>query len=341
MKYELDRSAAAELTRLVLVRMNRHEAILTPISFAVWFEYLSGVNVRLRQEMDALLEKDTAIDDQRIQTLYDRFVSECNADAQNLVRGNAQRILSEIRIYAENADHKATEFGGHLERSAGLMSEQAAPPALQAMVAELRVETSAMQSAVQDLSQNLAHSQQEIEKLRVQLEHARTEALTDPLTGLLNRRGFEMRLMEAFDATNANGIETSLIVIDIDHFKKVNDTYGHLFGDKVIRAVAEVLKASVKDSGIVARLGGEEFGALLPGMNLGNAHALAERIRKTMEKGKIRRIDQNAHIEGITISLGIALLLRDENHATFIDRADKALYASKENGRNRVTIAQA
>lgn len=340
MKYDLDRNAAAELARLALVRMNRHEAVLTPVSFAVWFEYLSGTNERLRLEMDGLLEKDAIIDDRVVQTLYNRFVSECNADAQNLIRGNAQRILSEIKSYAENADHKAVEFGGHLERSAGLMSEQSAPPELQAVVAELRVETTSMRSAVHDLSRNLEQSQQEIEKLRVQLEHARTEAMTDPLTGLFNRRGFEGRLMEAFDATSADGTETSLIVVDIDHFKKVNDTYGHLFGDKVIRAVAEVLKATVKDSGIVARLGGEEFGVLLPGAGLANAHALAENIRKTMERGRIRRIDKNEHIEGITISLGIAVLQRDEDHSTFIDRADKALYASKENGRNRVTIAQ-
>lgn len=339
MKYELERSAAAEMTRLVLVRMNRHEAVITPTSFAVWFEYLSGTNPRLRQEMDALLDKNTVMDDRLVQTLFERFVSECNADAQNLVRGNAQRILNEIKGYAESADHKATEFGGHLERSAGLMEEQSAPPALQALVAELRVETNAMQTAVRDLSHNLEQSQQEIEQLRVQLDRARTEALTDPLTGLLNRRGFEMRLMEAFEATSSSGAAAALIIIDIDHFKRVNDTYGHLFGDKVIRAVAEILKASIKDAGVVARLGGEEFGVLLAATGLDGAQVLAERIRKTMEKGRIRRLDRDEHIEGITISLGIAVLRGDEDHVALIDRADKALYASKENGRNRVTVA--
>jgi diguanylate cyclase len=340
MKYDLDRNASAELTRLVLFRMSQHEAVFTPVSFAVWYEHLAGINLRLSHAIDVLLEEKAPLNDQAIQKLYEQFVSESNTEAQGLIRDNAQVILNEIKRYAENADHKANEYGGHLERSAGLMTEQTASPALKAVVEGLRIETTSMQVAVRDLSQNLEQSQQKIEELRLQLDRARTEAVTDPLTGLLNRRGFELRLMEAFESTNANGKQTSLIMIDIDHFKKVNDTYGHLFGDKVIRALAEMLKANVNNKGTVARLGGEEFGILLPDSGIEDAHTLAEKIRQMMERGKIRRIDKNDHIEGITISLGVAKLLSDDDHTTFIDRADKALYVSKANGRNQVTLSQ-
>jgi len=139
--------------------------------------------------------------------------------------------------------------------------------------------------------------------------------------------------------SQASSTEISLIMLDIDHFKKINDTHGHLFGDKVIRGIAEVLKANVKGKDAIARLGGEEFGVLLPETSLSGAQALADKIRQTVEKGRIRRQDGKGEVGGITVSLGVAELNRAEDTAAFLNRADKALYFSKENGRNRVSLA--
>jgi diguanylate cyclase len=340
MKYELDRNASAELMRLVLQRMSRYTAAFTPFCYAVWYEYLAGINPSLRQEMDGLLAKGGIVDDDVIQKLYEDYVSECNTDAERVIGNDAQRILEDIKNFASDADYRASEYGNHLERSAGLLMQQSEPPELQAVVVDLHQQTVSMQVAMRDLNQNLEQSQKEINILRQQLDHARVEALTDPLTGVLNRRGFELCLMEVLEAAHADGTPTSLVMIDIDHFKKVNDTHGHLFGDKVIRALAEVLKANVKGKDAVARLGGEEFGLLLPDTGVDGAKVLAEKIRQTMERGKIRRVDKNESIGGITISLGLALLIQGEDHAQLIDRADKALYASKTGGRNRVSISQ-
>lgn len=339
MKYDLDRNASAELTRLVLQKMSAQEARFTPTCFTVWYEFLSGANLRLSHAMHLLLDGDLPINDQAIQYLYDQHVSEFNVEAQQVIRDTAHRILSEIKIQTDKADHKASEYSGHLARSVGLMTEQLPTPALQAVVGELRQETDTMQAAVRDLSQNLAKSQSEIDELRQQLDLARAEALSDPLTGLLNRRGFQISLTDALDASKIQATPVTMIMIDIDHFKKVNDTYGHVFGDKVIRALAEVLKLHVKNEGTVARLGGEEFGILMTKKSLEEAQALAERIRLAMEHGKIRRIEKNDQIDGITVSSGVAKLLEDEEHVAFIDRADKALYQAKELGRNRVSLA--
>lgn len=338
LKYDQDRNASAELFRLVLQHMSKHEAAFTPCCYAVWYEYLAGINLRLKLAMDEMLAQSLPMDDTAIDELFREYVSELRGDAQRLIGDNAQRILSDILRHAEEADHRAHEYGENLDKSASLL-DNSSVDALRTVVTDLQSDTQQMRSAVVSLQGNLQHSRQEIVQLKRELEHARVEALTDPLTGTLNRRGFELQFSRLLAEPETAHKEISLIMLDIDHFKKINDTHGHLFGDKVIRGVAEVLKANVKGKDAIARLGGEEFGVLLPETSLAGAQVLADRIRQMVEKGRIRRLDGKDEIGGITISLGVAELNPDESTAALLDRADKALYISKQNGRNRVSIA--
>lgn len=338
LKYDQDRNASAELFRLVLQQMSKYTAAFTPCCYAVWYEYLAGINLRLKLAMDERVAQSQPFDDAAIEDLFQEYVSELRGDAQRLIGDNAQRILNDILRHAEEADHRAHEYGENLQQSAQLLDAPSAE-ALRSVVTNLQADTHKMRSAVVDLQGNLAHSREEIETLKRELEHARVEALADPLTGALNRRGFDMQFSRLLAESETSNGEISLIMLDIDHFKKINDTHGHLFGDKVIRGVAEVLKANVKGRDAIARLGGEEFGVLLPETSLSGAKVLADKIRQMVEKGRIRRQDGKDEIGGITISLGVAELNRDEDTAAFLNRADMALYFSKENGRNRVSIA--
>lgn len=337
-KYDQDRNASAEIFRLVLQNMSKHEAAFTPCCYAVWYEYVAGINLRLKRAMDNMLARSEPMNDAAIDELFDQYVSELSQDAERLIGDNAQRILNDILRHAEAADHKAHEYGDNLEHSAQLL-DQSGSEALQAIVTNLKSDTLHMRSAVLDLQGNLQNSRQEIEQLKRELEHARVEAVTDPLTGTLNRRGFELRFSRLLEEPGIAGKPVSLIMLDIDHFKKINDTHGHLFGDKVIRGVAEILKANVKGRDAVARLGGEEFGVLLPDTPIDGAQMLADKIRRMVELGRIRRHDGSDEIGGITISLGVAELNQLEETNDFVNRADKALYLSKENGRNRVSVA--
>ena len=162
-------------------------------------------------------------------------------------------------------------------------------------------------------------------------------ALTDPLTGLLNRRGFDQQMQRIGQGSAAG---CTLLIIDIDHFKAINDAHGHLLGDKVIVAVANVLRGCIGERGPIARIGGEEFAVLLSHTSSAGGVELAERIRAAVEHGKIRRADTDESIGNVTVSLGLASCGENEQFEAMIARADRALYQSKTAGRNRVTVAE-
>jgi diguanylate cyclase len=188
---------------------------------------------------------------------------------------------------------------------------------------------------------HLDESRREIEKLRGEILQAREDALTDKLTGLLNRRGFELAFQDGLAAHDRRlSPSPSLLIADVDHFKKINDGYGHTFGDDVIRTVAKILRDNVKGKDVAARYGGEEFIVLLPDTPLQGAHFLAEKIRTTVAQSRFRRSNDSEADASVTISIGVARYRHGETPLDLIERADVALYASKANGRNRVTVAE-
>jgi diguanylate cyclase (GGDEF)-like protein len=170
----------------------------------------------------------------------------------------------------------------------------------------------------------------------MQLHRAKTMASTDGLTGIYNRRGFETRIIETLAAAGRNGLGLSLLIIDIDHFKRLNDEFGHLLGDEVLRQVAKVFTQQLRKNDVVCRYGGEEFAILLPETTTERAQAVAEKLRRVVADHQFPGVPRP-----VTISLGIAdcpthAASRDE----LVRAADEALYAAKQNGRNRVETAQ-
>jgi diguanylate cyclase (GGDEF)-like protein len=164
-------------------------------------------------------------------------------------------------------------------------------------------------------------------------------AMTDPLTGLANRRRMEFQGRIAVREARTAGTPLALFAIDIDHFKAVNDAYGHATGDAVLARIAQECQRTLRQHDLIGRIGGEEFAGLLPGTSLETAVQVAERIR-----GGVAALDLDDLVPGlrVTISLGVAALDRhDGDFATLLDRADKALYRAKESGRDRVEVAAA
>ena len=157
------------------------------------------------------------------------------------------------------------------------------------------------------------------------IDTERRAAETDPLTGLLNRRGFDARVPE--------GAPGAMLILDIDGFKGVNDRYGHAVGDTVLRDLAVILTGTLRRRDVLARLGGEEFGVFLPGLTIGDAREAAERLRSAVA-GQLR-----AEVEPVTVSVGVAIARAGLSREALIAEADRGLYAAKQGGRNRVCMA--
>ncbi len=164
----------------------------------------------------------------------------------------------------------------------------------------------------------------------------RTESLTDPLTSLANRKYFDQALASAIAEAAADNEAMSLLMTDIDHFKKFNDTYGHLTGDQVLRLVALSVKQNVKGQDIAARYGGEEFAVILPNTVLRSAVTVADHIRRAVMSKELMKRSTGEHLGRVTISIGVAALRPGDSAQSLIGRADACLYAAKRSGRNRV-----
>ncbi|MBN1853608.1 MAG: diguanylate cyclase [Pirellulales bacterium] len=166
-----------------------------------------------------------------------------------------------------------------------------------------------------------------------QIESHLADARTDGLTGLANRRAFDEELSRRLSELERNGGVFTLLLIDVDHFKKINDQYGHLAGDSILtQCVADVLCATKRRMDVVTRFGGDEFAVIFPGSALKEAGVAAERLRVTIGNKKFP-VD-NTEIK-VTISLGLAEALPGEDSNSLIKRADSALYMAKNAGRNR------
>ena len=174
------------------------------------------------------------------------------------------------------------------------------------------------------------------EKLRDNVQYSMEMALTDPLTGLFNRRYMETHVGTLVERSAARGKSLSLLILDIDYFKSINDNFGHDAGDDVLREFAERLKASIRGIDLACRYGGEEFVVVMPDTDLGVATLVAERIRRRIA-GEPFPIEKGARAIEVTISVGIAARVGPQDNASqMLKRADEALYRAKRDGRNRV-----
>lgn len=336
--YRQDREASAEILRLVLQKMGGQPAAFTPHAYAVWYEHLAGINPPLSEALGKVLDGEAKLSNELAQALFEAYVTTGNAEAQRVFRQNVHSVLDNLAQFTEATGQETDRFSADLQKYGETLTRTLDEPALKDMISEISRDTRSMRKSVTSLQGKLQESRSEVERLQRELQNARTEALIDPMTQVLNRRGFDALLQKLAADPDLAGKRVSFLMLDIDFFKKVNDRYGHLFGDRVICAIAAALKAQVKGQDSVARLGGEEFAVVLPDTPLGGAYAVAERIRSRVEQGRIRCLDNQEYVGGVTVSLGVAGCAIDGDFTAAMARADEALYASKEAGRNRTTV---
>jgi diguanylate cyclase len=331
---------STDLLRRVLPLMSRHAAAMSPVSYAVWYEYVAQSSTTLCAAVDESVRRLGRLDEATTQAIYDQHLAGTDSNALREAADGLQRLLGGMASSAREAGNRTARFGDSLQRlSASLEVEsERQTEAISSLIGDTRE----MQSAMADLQMRLRENQLEIERLREEVRQARHEAAVDALTSLANRRAFDAELARQVDGRRAAdaaaaGSAPWLLMGDIDHFKQINDSWGHGFGDRVLCAVAQVLKSLAPEGALAARLGGEEFGLLLPGGEPDAVQALAERIRQRISAARVRRHGSEETLARVTLSIGMTALAPDDTAEGFIERADRALYASKQSGRDRVT----
>jgi len=343
MRYEHTFAQSAEFLRQAVKRMSQQEAGLHPFSYAIWYEYVSGINRDLQIALDARLASEGKLDDPAACALYYKHVADLDGKTALRLGDSVGHLVDHVADSATHAGDQASHYSDSLERWSETLQRPAngkgAPPPPPGLADILRG-TRDMQKAISDLQERLEDSSREARELRQEVVRAREEALVDGLTGLANRKGFDLALAAGLQQDSPPGPGPCLLMIDLDHFKRLNDNHGHLFGDKVLAGIGEMLRANVKGKDTAARYGGEEFAVILPRTPRGGALGLAEALRTLVASSRIRTGGSKQTLIGnITVSIGIADHVAGESAAEFISRADQALYAAKAQGRNRVSLA--
>jgi len=339
MLYTETKERSAELLRATLALMNLHGAAFNPVTYTVCYEYVAGLNARLNQAFDHFARAEPRLGDDTMVRLYREHIAGIDDKTMERISTDMQRVMIGMSESAARTGNEAGSFTQHLAGlSQALQSSDTERLGLHLGQALKHTET--MRSSAAALQAQVSASRREIEQLRADLQRAREDVFVDSLTKVLNRKGLDHKMGQLMRTPPVTGTRHALVMLDIDHFKGINDTHGHLMGDRVLSALGELLKLSVAEAGsTVARYGGEEFAVLLPNATPALAHEVAERIRLRTKALKIRQKHTNEVVLTLTVSAGVAAHQHGEDAAGWIARADKALYQSKESGRDRVSVA--
>lgn len=310
----------------------------SPSNYEIWVAYTTGGHPDLSREINLRLLRGEPFTDEFNNDLFERYFAKTRLSAQ-MVEASAgiARELEGVVSSLRGAGAQAGSYAGELESASQRMDTGLAPSDFRAIVARLAATTREMAAHNRELEQKMEVSSRQMETLQTTLQNVRIESLTDGLTGLANRKHFDETLNARLAEDQVDHAGLCLLLCDIDHFKRVNDTWGHQIGDQVIRYVATVLSAQVEGDFLATRYGGEEFALIMPRTKLAAAAEIAERIRTTIKAKTLSRKSTGEILGRVTISLGIARSSPDDDASTLIGRADACLYQSKRTGRDRVT----
>lgn len=328
------------LARRVIEDMESAGVWPTPLNFEIWVHYLGDPDGALGREIQRMLQASEPFTEATADMLAAEYLPRNRLTEEIRDAGRVlDRELSSVSEAIAKAHKSQTVYGQTLDKAATSMEATGDGAGLQVIVAGLTTATRQVQRENETLEKKLDVSTREVARLREHLEQVRRDALTDALTNLANRKAFDEHLEAACSKAEAEGGELTLAVLDIDHFKHFNDTWGHQTGDQVLRYVASVMGRVASHPRIAARYGGEEFALIFPDESAVRVEAALESIRKEIASRALRRRSTNDDLGAVTVSAGYARRHIGETAAALLERADSALYASKHAGRNQVTCA--
>lgn len=333
--YRDEMAQATEYLRLTLALLATHQIAPSPAHFRLGYDICAGRNEALKEAIEKILSTPEPDTQDALWALYKRTYVQ-DDKALDIMRQELRRIIVTVKGEFEQSGAALSTYSHTLNQFVELLEEGGPPEFMAAEVDKIIEKTRSAEMSQRSLSAQLTQIVSEVQSLRDELEYVRRESLTDALTGISNRKAFDSTLEHMVREARDAGSPFCILLADIDHFKKINDTHGHLVGDKILRFVAATIKRCIKGKDLVARYGGEEFGLLLPHTDLDSAHTVAEQIRQTVSSGKLKDKSNQESYGRVTISIGVAQFTVNDLPNTLVQRADRALYQAKERGRDRV-----
>lgn len=326
---------AAENLRLALPFISKHKSPVNPVNYAVWYEYVSGENLALSNAIDALLIDNKIISTEASQSLYEKHVLMDMPDRLESTNNGLRLVVDNTLSDINNVESTTNQCLSGFTDSQMALEDCTDISDLKNLIGNILENTEKMSETSNDLKQSLEQSSLEITHLKHELEAVKEAARIDSLTGLLNRGAFNHELNILCQGSST---DTALLLFDLDHFKNINDSYGHLLGDKVIQFFADLLKKHSGEHCLAARYGGEEMALLLLNTSQQKAFDIADTIRLNFANSRLKKRGRDESIGQVTVSVGISMKTKKDSPNDIIERADKALYQSKENGRNQINI---
>ncbi|MTW15508.1 diguanylate cyclase [Rhodoplanes serenus] len=336
-----DRSDDYERTvpfaKVALDQIKAFRQSAAPRNYEIWYHYATGYNPTLNRTINERLAKFGTLSTADLEQIHSDFFAPTRVGQQiDSIGGRVVGTLDQIMGVLEAAVGSTTRHSESLADASQQLGHAADGASIRRILGGLVRTVQAMEDSNRALEERLTASKEEINKLQRSLEEVRSESLTDPLTTLANRKCFDDALSRMVEHAHLRDEPLSLILTDIDHFKRFNDTYGHLTGDQVLRLVALSVKQNVKGQDLAARYGGEEFAVLLPDTTLRAATTVADYIRRAVMGKELMKRSTREILGRVTISCGVATLRAGDTMQSLIERTDTCLYAAKHAGRNRV-----
>ncbi len=339
--YEYSITNAKQFATEAFSRLEKESLPATPDLFELFFAYYSNNNSEVVRSIDIMISQNFDLTYDRCIELHRRLL---NSDRSQETLAKAETIvgntLADVDGMVSDVQSSNQDFTGSMDKINKDVSSSVEPEELKNLLSDMMSETQKMMSENQALEKKLKNSATTMQTLKEEMKEVREEAYTDALTGLANRKKFDLEVVRLVSEARDKDEPLSIVFIDIDHFKSFNDAYGHQVGDQVLRLVARCLNEGLKGRDFACRYGGEEFIVLLPETDIEGAEKIANILRETVKSKEIRNRSTGETLTRVSISGGVAILGDDDDPKEWIERSDKALYQAKRKGRDRVETSK-
>lgn len=316
--------------------LRTHRLDPTPVNYDLAYQFLGGHDPALVASVEAAIARDGMLRHDVAEEISEAAANKVSSELLEKLIDQAHQSVTLAATLVGQSRTDARAYGRALDKGNAAL-EAGGEPAGRAL--ELMVElTRTMINKTQDAERRLAEMGNQMDSLQGELAEAQAVAESDSLTGLANRRAFQARLIRAMAQSAADGTPLSIAFCDIDHFKSINDNFGHDTGDRILKMVADALAEGVGEDAFVGRFGGEEFLVLFDGIMARRAAMRVDEVRDELSGRHLVSKTNGEPLGTVTFSAGVAQLIVGEGDGDMLRRADEALYAAKNGGRNRVII---